>query len=203
MQVAGYYIQLNADLRNGAFGTDYVSVVEAIAEELTFYWIENYRTQTPDAEIVRFKDDTFSFLFDLTEDNNTPFVLRKTKEARIVAAFGMTKNNTAQRNKSRMQGFIGGFRGIQGYTGYDKGHFISHKIGGMLDQNLFPQKSEVNQGRSEDGKRYRNIERFCERNEGIFMFSHPVYQDASWIPAEIEIGFLSKDLHLTIERVGN
>lgn len=102
-----------------------------------------------------------------------------------------------------MKGFIGGFKSFPHYKGFDKGHFISHKIVGMLEQNLFPQKKGGNRGWSEDGKRYRKIERYCEKNEGIFMFSRPLYNNASWIPFEVEIGYLPKDFDFVIERVSN
>lgn len=184
-------------------GEEYSSFLPRLSEKLTDLWIADYNKRTINTDIVEFTDAGFSFLFDLSENNSEPFVAGKTKEARIVVAYGVTKNNTARRDRSRMQGFIGGFESIPGYIGYDKGHFISHKIGGMLDQNLFPQKKEVNRGWSEDGKRYRKIERYCEHNEGIFMFSRPVYNNASWIPAEIEIGYLSKDFQFVIERVNN
>jgi hypothetical protein len=193
------YYQLSEDELQG----DYRSVVSAILPRISSQWVDEYNHSTARAEIMEFDDDGFTFFFDTSEDNSTSFVAGMTKEARMVAAFGVTRSNTAKRNRSRMQGFIGGFESIPGYHGYDKGHFISHKIGGMLDQNLFPQKTEVNRGWSEEGKRYRSIERFCERNPGIFMFSRPIYRDLSWIPSEIEIGYLSKEFRFVIERVKN
>lgn len=200
MELKDYKQLLKAHIQN-----DYNTVVHSLITTLISAWINDYREMTNgENEILEFHDRGFSFLFDISGDNpSTTFVHEITKEQRVVAAYGITGNNLEKRNKSRMQAFIGGFESIPHYKGFDKGHLISHKIGGMLEQNLFPQKKEVNRGWSEDGKRYRKIERFCERNEGLFMFSRPLYNNPSWIPFAVEIGYLTKNFDFVIERVSN
>ena len=200
MMVLKDYVRLLENNRQD----DYNATLQPLIENLISFWVDDYSEMTShDTEIVEFKNAGFSFLFDLAKSSSETFIAGETKEARVVVAYGVTQKNSALRDKSRLQGFIGGFEGIPRYEGYDKGHFISHKIGGMLDQNLFPQKKETNRGWSEEGKKFRDIERFCERNEGIFMFSRPLYTNASWIPSEVEIGYLAKDFTFVIENVSN
>ena len=40
----------------------------------------------------------------------------------------------------------------------NKGHFLGHASGGIIDINLFPQRQQLNCGWSPDGKRFRNME---------------------------------------------
>jgi hypothetical protein len=67
---------------------------------------------------------------------------------------------------------------------------MSHRQGGGLDINLFPQRADVNQGRSTQGKTYRAMERACVANPGTFCFSRPIYDDQTWVPAELDYGVL-------------
>jgi len=183
----------------------YDETVASLTSSLINLWLNDYDELTAaDNDIVEFSADGFSFLYDLKEGNlEGEFVAGVSREPRIVAAFGSTQNSAKKRNNSRQQSFIGGFRSDPRYKGYDKGHFISHKIGGVLEQNLFPQKTDVNCGISEEGKRYIAIEKFCQKNEGIFMFSRPIYSNSSWIPSQIEIGYLTKSFDLVFECVSN
>ena len=62
---------------------------------------------------------------------------------------------------------------------YNKGHFIAHGMGEAIDVNLFPQIEHINLGRSQEGKRYRQMERYITSHPGTFVFSKPVYEDFS------------------------
>ena len=182
--------------------SSYDATLKAIIGPLINVWIEDYRKATKsDVAIVEFEDKGFTFLFDQSEDFSTAFVRGRSKEPRVVVVFGRAINASEVRNKSRMQGFLRGFQ--KTYPGYDRGHFIAHATGGMLDQNLFPQKSTVNRGQGEEGGRYRTIERYTASHPDIFMFSRPIYNDPSWIPQKIEIGYLSKDFNFVVEKVSN
>lgn len=71
---------------------------------------------------------------------------------------------------------------------YDRGHFMSHRQGGQLDINLFPQLASVNQGKSVEGKVYRAMETDCAANPDTFCFSRPIYDDDTWVPIALEYG---------------
>ncbi|MBR0800717.1 hypothetical protein JQ615_35685 [Bradyrhizobium jicamae] len=72
---------------------------------------------------------------------------------------------------------------------YDRGHFISHRQGGGLDINLFPQLADINQGRTRLGAEYRAMEKACVAKHGVdpvFCCSRPIYNDDSWVPVALE-----------------
>ena len=72
---------------------------------------------------------------------------------------------------------------------YDRGHFMSHRQGGGLDINLFPQRADINQGRTPLGVEYRAMETACVAKPGVepvFCCSRPIYDDHSWVPAQLE-----------------
>jgi hypothetical protein len=72
---------------------------------------------------------------------------------------------------------------------YDRGHFISHRQGGGLDINLFPQLADINRGRTPLGAEYRAMEKACVARPGVdpvFCCSRPIYNDDSWVPTALE-----------------
>jgi hypothetical protein len=76
----------------------------------------------------------------------------------------------------------------------DHGHYLGHIIGGSVYANIFPQKREINRGVGLEGKCFRDMERYLEKNPGLFCFSRPIYFDFSNRPFLIEFGYLDKDL---------
>jgi len=64
---------------------------------------------------------------------------------------------------------------------------MSHRQGGGLDINLFPQRTDVNQGHGRLGVLYRTMERTCVADQ-VFCFSRPLYDDESWVPYRLEYG---------------
>ena len=85
----------------------------------------------------------------------------------------------------------------------DKGHLMAHSMGGSLDINVFPQRPGVNRGRTEEGKRYRAMERYAARNPGSFVFSRLIYGDDTWVPQALEYGILLPEPRLWVERFPN
>jgi hypothetical protein len=81
----------------------------------------------------------------------------------------------------------------------DKGHFIAHSIGGALDVNVFSQNRDLNRGVSEQGKIYRQMEKYCYENPETFCFSRPIYADITSIPRWLEFGLIKEDGNLWIE----
>lgn len=85
----------------------------------------------------------------------------------------------------------------------DKGHFIAHAFGGGLDMNVFSQARDFNRGISDQGKIYRQMERYCYENAGTFCVSRPIYDDATSIPRWIEFGLLRGDGTIWVEIFDN
>jgi hypothetical protein len=84
----------------------------------------------------------------------------------------------------------------------DRGHFIAHAAGGGTDLNLFPQAAALNRGRSEEGRRWREIERYTEQHPGTPLFVRPIYDSSSWTPAALDLAILT-DTGLRAERFCN
>jgi hypothetical protein len=88
----------------------------------------------------------------------------------------------------------------------DKGHFIAHSIGGAVDRleiNVFVQRRDLNRYRSVEGKRYREMEKYCAQHPGTFCFSRPIYEDETSIPALLDFGVLRDDGALWIDTFDN
>ena len=61
-----------------------------------------------------------------------------------------------------------------------------------MDLNLFPQAAALNRGRSEEGKRWRDMERYAERHPGTPLFVRPIYDANTWTPAALDLAILMK-----------
>lgn len=206
-----YYDTLAAEFQGSI---DHASFASFLYDVLPDRWCDAYQHMAnDDAAIVQVSDEGYDFLFDLVAE-------------RVVVAFGLSRTNPASRDRSRMQGFLG--RGslssqnraamrkagalrpdLSGLSwrerflvthgaDYDRGHFISHLQGGGLDINLFPQLSHVNQGRSPEGREYRNMERWCAAHPGTFCFSRPIYCDTTWVPHRLEYGMQTGPRELVV-----
>ena len=70
----------------------------------------------------------------------------------------------------------------------DRGHLIPHLSGGAFGPNIFRQHRALNRGWSEEGKRFRALEREAATAPGMFYFGHLVYEDDSAYPTMIETG---------------
>lgn len=171
-----------------------------LTETLVETWIDHYYDMvTHDPYILDVPDRGFNFLFDLTlakyakDDPARP-------DDRVVAAYGLSRAPEGKRDASRIRGF-GPIGRDTGAT--DKGHLMAHSMGGSLDINVFPQRPEVNRGRSADGKRYRAMERYAARNPGTFVFSRLIYGDETWTPHALEYGILLPEGRLWVDRFTN
>jgi len=69
--------------------------------------------------------------------------------------------------------------------------------------NVFVQLRALNRGWSEAGKRFREMEAYCEANSGTFCFNRPTYDDQTARPAFVEFGLIKLDGRLWVERFAN
>ena len=147
--------------------------------------------------IMEFQDGGFTFLFDQAS------LCSDSVEDRLVAAYGLSAVQQRPRDASRIRGFLGGRIEIPEKGVFDKGHVLAHGMGGGLDVNLFPQRLELNRGRSARGKIYRKMESYAVRHPGTLAFSHLIYSDESWVPAFLEYGVLMDGGKIWVERFAN
>jgi len=85
----------------------------------------------------------------------------------------------------------------------DRGHFLGHASGGVLDINLFPQKRDLNRGWSQEGKLFRQMERYVAMHSRLFFYHRPIYGDCTWIPMRLEYGLLMRDKQWWVEQFEN
>lgn len=157
-------------------------------------WIATYHDMSFHIPVLlKFQNQGFTFLYDQTSANGSDV------EDRLVAAYGWSTASIQKKDKSRMRGFLGGGIDIQGKGVFDKGHVLAHSMGGGLDVNLFPQRPELNRGKSVAGKVYRRMEKYAAAHAGTFVFSRLIYCDRSWVPSSLEYGVLMSNQQLWVE----
>jgi len=123
-----------------------------------------------------------TYLFDLASAVGLPH------EDRTIAAWTLTPAAVAKRDAAHQRGFPLAPRADG--SPVDRGHVIPHLFGGEFGPNIFRQDRALNRGWSEQGKRYRALEREAAATLGCFFFAHLIYTDETAEPSEIEIGVL-------------
>lgn len=171
-------------------------------EDRVSNWCDEYAAKFAGAELSEVKVDFAVFVFDHTLE-------------RVVVAYAVSVKQLMRRDSSRMQGFLRGKKAEKSFRQSvqetlkdnkfvaDKGHFLGHASGGILDINLFPQRKELNEGHSEEGKRFRSMERYVEENPGTFFYHRPIYDDKTWIPQSLRYGVLKDGTHWWEDQFAN
>jgi hypothetical protein len=193
------YYQIFADVPDA----DYEGAVTWLERELELSLTKAYEDKFEDADARHFNDTKrrlYMIFFDCTQDWSDDVYGRA---ARVVFVCGRSAPGMAARDHKRMQQFLGAFKNQPEYVGYDKGHFIAHSNDGQIDQNLYPQLKELNRGLSPQGKLFRSMERYLQKNEGVFYFVRPIYSDLTWIPDKIDFGIFTKERGLILNRFDN
>lgn len=164
-------------------------------EARTAAWQATYIDRFKDANVSITRFDSAVFEFDHTAE-------------RVILAYAVSVMQLMQRDKSRMQGYpdinatIAGTLPRRSFVA-DKGHFLGHACGGELDINLFPHRRELNQGWSSEGKRFRAMESYVADHLGTFFYHHPIYNDRTDIPDQLEYGVLVDDSEWWVETFQN
>ena len=158
-------------------------------------WCDAYLRVFPDAELSEINLDLAVFQFDHVSE-------------RVTLAYALSVEPLMRRDSGRMRGFPdvnASVRRVLGDRAFvaDKGHFLGHASGGILDINLFPQRRELNRGWSEEGKRFRSMERYVAEHPGTFFYHRPSYRDQTWIPATLEYGVLVDGERWWVDRFRN
>jgi hypothetical protein len=164
-------------------------------EDTVYDWCDEYTESAGTAELSEIKIGQAVFLFDHAAE-------------RVVLVYALSVQPIEKRDVSRMRGFPDPRHSVEAVLGErafpaDRGHFLGHTAGGRLDINLFPQRRDLNRGWSAEGKRFRKMECYIAAQAGTFFFHRPVYDDPSWIPAELEFGVLVNDSEWWTDRFRN
>lgn len=148
-------------------------------------WCQQYSAKFKGAQISEINLDFAVFLFDHLLE-------------RVTLAYALSVEQLKKRDASRMRGFPNVNASVQANLKEeaffaDRGHFLGHASGGILDINLFPHRRELNRGWSAEGKRFRKMERHVAEHPGTFFYHRPLYDDETWIPNLLEYGVLVDD----------
>lgn len=177
-----------------------------LAQTLPGEWVKAYKKLTPnDAHLFQIKIDNFEYIYDLPIELVKRGVIdqKDAVEDRVVAAHGWSQSPSDGRSDSFMRPWPRGVAASLRPRGYDRGHFIAHSLGGSLGINIFSQSSDVNCGRSEDGKLFRSMERYCKEHPGTYCFARPLYIGQSAHPAVLEYGVLKENGELWVRSFQN
>ena len=143
-------------------------------EDQVSCWCQEYHCSVSESELSEIDLDLAFFVFDRVAE-------------RVVLAYALSTQPLMKRDSGRIRGFPNANDTIQKTLGegtfrVDKGHFLGHASVGLLDINLFPHRRELNRGWSDEGKRFRKMEKFVSDHPGTFSYHRPQYDDDTWIP---------------------
>jgi len=149
------------------------------------------------AVIVQIRHGSFEYVFDnytsLEVSGDLPYSAME--ESRLVLAFGRSAPQTRARDDYRLRGWVGPTEKAFG-SRWDKGHYIAHSLGGAVDgleANVFVQRRDLNRGWSAEGKRFRQMERYCFEHPGTLCFARPIYLDGTSRPGWLEFAIVHPD----------
>jgi hypothetical protein len=144
--------------------------------------------------LQEFEQSGARYWFDFASSEDLPH------EDRTVAAWALTPSLVHRHDKSYQRAFpmVADER-----SPVDRGHLIPHMSGGEFGANIFRQDRRLNQGRSEQGRRYRALERAAAAVPGALYFGHLLYADDTAYPRYIEIAVLLPGRTLQVERFDN
>lgn len=182
---------------------DYAALVRDLGRPLTAVEVgqalldaagDRYQGVCANCSLVQFPHSGATYLFDFASGVDGE------QEDRTVAAWTVTPAAVARRDVSYQRGFP--LAADPDSSPVDRGHLIPHLSGGEFGPNIFRQDRALNRGWSDEGKRYRALEREAAAAPGSFYFGHLLYQDDTAYPMAIEIGIL-RDGTLYVDRFQN
>jgi hypothetical protein len=155
---------------------------------------DHYAAEHEGSALHEFQQSGATYLFDLASSADLP------QEDRTVAAWALTPAAVVKRDSSYQRGFP--LPPHVDEAPVDRGHAIPHLSGGEFGPNIFRQERALNRGWSEEGKRYRALEREAAATPGTLYVAHLIYIDDSAHPSELETGVL-RGSTLHVERFRN
>jgi hypothetical protein len=172
-------------------GVDFDRLVEVLASDAA----SAYRRATPGRRSLLTVPLRFTYLFDETapaDDTDAG--------PRLVAGWGRTLNEAADRDR----GFMAGFPLPSAEFEVDRGHLIARMAGGdeAVGINLVPQERRLNRGRGPDGRRWRRLEGVAA-GPGTGVFVRALYDDPTDIPVRLDYLAVTPDGVVQLERFHN
>jgi hypothetical protein len=156
---------------------------------------DRYAAEHEASALYEFEQSGATYLFDLASCADLP------QEDRTVAAWALTPPAVTKRDSSYQRGFPLAPHAAEAPV--DRGHVIAHLSGGEFGPNIFRQDRALNRGWSEEGKRYRALEREAAATPGTLYVAHLIYTDDSAHPSELETGVLRGSiLHVEASATG-
>ena len=156
-------------------------------ERLVAAWSTSYLSSTggiADDLVTVDPGNGFEYLFDLA---GSPRAKEVAWPPRVVGVWGRSGRSSG-RDVVRMRGHPRPKRGED-----DRGHLISCAAGGGYDINLVPMNAALNRGWSDEGARFRAMERRAADSPGTLYFVHVDYEDNSDRPCRFEVGVQDGD----------
>jgi hypothetical protein len=183
-------------------------VIEFLNQELPYVWVDAYKQMMPRyMNIIQVQYGLFNYVFDWHTifDPNVPTPYLPIIESRLIGVLGQSQPRKARRDDYRLKGWVGSTGQMFGNK-WDKGHYVAHSIGGIVDgleMNVYVQRRDFNRGWSAAGKRFREMERYCALNPETFCFSRPIYTDQTARPTFLEFGVLKSNHEFWVECFDN
>ncbi len=180
-----------------------------LQSELPELWVGAYDKGSPlPSSAYWVSSDGFEYLFDCAYEIDHPPEMQKAEFQcpRLIVTCGVSQRSNEARDAYRIRKFPRGAASTldaDSANRFDRGHFMAHASGGGLGINLFPQLTEVNRGRSDKGKVYREMERRLARSPGTYFFSRPIYSGCTDHPFQIEFGMQDAEQGLWVELFPN
>jgi len=199
-------IDYNSILNSIDVNDGYRNQITNILPKMTHFWKQSYcKMGNLRPYIMSFQFDTYEVLYDQIEvypDDETDTLADSYIEERTIVAYGYSSKSQNERYTNDKNMRVDDQRKWADKE-TDRGHFIAHSLGGNIWVNIFPQRRDINRGTSESGKRYKMMENYLLKNEGIFCFLRPIYFDFYNRPYLIEYGYIDKNFELVIELFEN
>lgn len=144
---------------------------------------DTYREQWGSGQVLDWFEgqNGVRYLFDSTPDGATDL----TRPAnRVVAAWGLSRPHQRIGDRRMVRRFPLPRRADQAM---DRGHLVALATGGGENVNLLPQATRLNRGWSDEGRRWRALERTCASREGVRLFIAVTYADVNDVPSAFEV----------------
>lgn len=197
------------DVLQGVLDAEAPSLAEKqrlILNELPYTWEGHYlKMVTRRTWLASIEYNGFSYHY----DNYTHYEIHGLEpysdviEDRVIGVIGRSvPTPRSKKTATWLKGLVGPTEMRWGPQ-FDKGHFVAQTLGGGEQLNIFSQRRDLNRGRSEAGKIFRRMEKYCFTHPGTLLFHRPIYLEEGARPAALDFGLLMEDGKLWVERFNN
>jgi hypothetical protein len=177
--------------------------IEHLRNTLPPLWQKAYRkmAQSP-TSIHEFSQHGFDLLFDRASELRSKGVVscERAIEDRVIVAYG---RSTAAATGTGCSNHLLGAAGEQFGESSGRPYLPGGVLGSTFDISLYPQYRHLDEERSNEGREYRGMKKYCCENVGTFCFTRLIYASRSWKPAAIEHGLVRDDGTLWVRTFKN